>query len=212
MGQTTGPLHGKRLILFYFILSLNSQAKKAVTDYPAACFVDELLAAYPDAKVILTVRDNVEVWHKSVTDTLWAGRWAFGIPKSVYQAFIQLFIPKPLGITILQCIYRYTYLNNHPEDGRQAYLDRNAHVRAVAPKNMFLEFNVKQGWGPLCDFLQVPVPDTPFPRVNDTGNFHECMNNAKRKVVLKLLYSAGMAAVAVGAIGAALWFAGKAVV
>jgi hypothetical protein len=31
---------------------------------------------------------------------------------------------------------------------------------------------VKQGWGPLCAFLGKPIPETPFPNVNDTAEFH----------------------------------------
>jgi Sulfotransferase domain len=169
--------------------------------------VDELMAAYPDAKIILSVRDNVDVWHKSVTDTLWASQWAFGMPKTTYQAFMQLFIPKPAGIKVPQCIYKYTYLNNHPEKGREAYLRHNAHVRAVAPKDKFLEFNVKQGWGPLCEFLEVPVPKIPFPRVNDTATFLSFIEDMRKEAALQLLRSIGTMVASFAVLGAALWFA-----
>jgi hypothetical protein len=53
------------------------------------------------------------------------------------------------------------------------FQDHNAAVRAEIAPDRLLEFEVAQGWGPLCDFLDVPVPSSPFPRVNDTAAFHE---------------------------------------
>lgn len=56
----------------------------AVSDHPCLTFCDELLETYPDAKVILTVRDNVDVWHESVMATIWP--------------FVQLLILKDVSI------------------------------------------------------------------------------------------------------------------
>ena len=74
-------------------------------------------------------------------------------------------------------MYMYTYLNNHPEEGRQEYLKHNADVRAVNPKDKFPEFNFKHGWGPLCEFLKVPVFETPLPRANDATTFLGFVDN-----------------------------------
>lgn len=178
-----------------------------MTDYPAADFVDELIAAYPDAKVILTVRDNVEVWHKSVMDTIWQSRFAFGVSQTYFQAFMQWMMPKPPGVQVLQKLYQYTFLDNHPKLGRQAYLDHNAHVRALAPKGKFLEFNVKQGWGPLCEFLEVPIPDTPFPRVNETKDFREFVSAQQKYAAFTLLSSTATIATSAGAVGLIAWYA-----
>ena len=43
------------------------------------------------------------------------------------------------------------------------------HVKTIVPSNRLLVFEVKEGWKPLCDFLQLPYPDLPFPRVNDSA-------------------------------------------
>ena len=40
-------------------------------------------------------------------------------------------------------------------------------VKRTVPANKLLIFNVKEGWEPLCQFLGIPVPNTPFPHVND---------------------------------------------
>ena len=42
-------------------------------------------------------------------------------------------------------------------------------VRALVPPKQLLVFEVKEGWAPLCEFLQLPVPDIPFPNINDAG-------------------------------------------
>ncbi|MFC6929357.1 sulfotransferase family protein [Actinomadura yumaensis] len=47
----------------------------------------------------------------------------------------------------------------------------NAEVRAAIPAERLLVFDVREGWAPLCAFLDVPVPDEPFPRVNDRAEF-----------------------------------------
>jgi len=41
-------------------------------------------------------------------------------------------------------------------------------VVSTVPAERLLVWQVKQGWGPLCQFLGVPVPEEPFPNVNDT--------------------------------------------
>ncbi|KAJ4348110.1 uncharacterized protein N0V89_009482 [Didymosphaeria variabile] len=42
----------------------------AVTDAAANCFSAELIAAYPDAKVILNTRQDIDAWHASVMSNI----------------------------------------------------------------------------------------------------------------------------------------------
>jgi hypothetical protein len=51
------------------------------------------------------------------------------------------------------------------------YQAHNARVREVIPAERLLVYQVAEGWGPLCGFLGVPVPDTPMPKVNTTEEF-----------------------------------------
>ena len=39
------------------------------------------------------------------------------------------------------------------------------------PADQLLVYEVKQGWEPLCEFLEVPVPDDPMPHLNDATSF-----------------------------------------
>lgn len=61
------------------------------------------------------------------------------------------------------------------EKARQAYRDHYALVRRVTPKSRLLEYQLGDGWGPLCEFLGKPVPDVPFPRVNDSEALQELL-------------------------------------
>jgi hypothetical protein len=47
----------------------------------------------------------------------------------------------------------------------------NAAVRAAIPAERLLEFDARQGWAPLCAFLGVPVPETPYPKSNSSEEF-----------------------------------------
>ncbi len=57
-----------------------------------------------------------------------------------------------------------------------AFVAHNDAVRAMIPAGQLLEFEVKQGWGPLCEFLEVPVPEEPFPRTNHREEFWDRVN------------------------------------
>jgi hypothetical protein len=52
-----------------------------------------------------------------------------------------------------------------------AYRRRTEEVRVAIPAERLLVFDVAEGWEPLCRFLDVPVPDAPFPRMNSTEQF-----------------------------------------
>lgn len=54
--------------------------------------------------------------------------------------------------------------------GPDMYGKHNQQVRDLVPKDQLLEYNVKQGWGPLCRFLEMDVPDKPFPKLNEGGS------------------------------------------
>ena len=51
------------------------------------------------------------------------------------------------------------------------YERHNASVRSSVPPNRFVEWTVVDGWAPICDRLELPVPDQPFPWTNTTGEF-----------------------------------------
>ena len=136
---------------------------QATVDFPASVCYQELLAAFPEAKVIHTVRDP-ERWYDSTYETIYQA-------SSIFPRWLQKMV-KPLGrlIEMQQRLIWQTMLEGSFENRDRAikiFQQRTEEVKQVVPADRLLIFNVKEGWGPLCHFLDVPVPDTPFPHVND---------------------------------------------
>ncbi|MFI5892873.1 sulfotransferase family protein [Actinoplanes sp. NPDC051513] len=128
---------------------------RSTVDWPGAFFWRSLTARFPSASVVLTVRDPNE-WYESAYNTIYPVAYSgprFEMAfKTVWEGtFDGRFADRPAAIKVFQ--------------------DHNASVRAEVAPDRLLEFSVTQGWGPLCDFLGVPVPATPFPRLNDTAAF-----------------------------------------
>lgn len=152
---------------------------QATVDWPACNFTKELMAKYPDAKVLLTVRDP-EKWYESCLNTI------YGIyRKPTMKLTIQL-IPR---------IRRFLAMNERMiwqgnfggrfEDRHHAITVFNQHneeIKGYVPAEKLLVFDVKQGWEPLCKFLEVPIPDTPFPHLNDTKTFQRMFGIANLAV------------------------------
>ena len=141
----------------------------ATVDWPAARWWREIAAHFPDAKVLLSVRDS-EAWYKSVTDT-------------IYQPMKS---PAPDGVPELvrlqsemarKAILDETFDNRFEDKAHaiEVFRKHNQAVRDAIDPARLLVFDVREGWGPLCHFLEVPIPDEPFPRLNDTATFQAMM-------------------------------------
>jgi len=150
----------------------------ASVDYPGAFFHEELLAAFPDAKVLLSVRDG-RAWARSMRDTIWGvlhDNASLAHHLAVAQGFID---PGMRAYTELMTdmIGRAGLFGPMPErydeDALIAGMERhNAAVRARVPAGQLLEWSPEDGWEPLCAFLEVPPPAAPLPRVNDSASFN----------------------------------------
>lgn len=135
---------------------------QATVDWPACNYYRELMAKYPDAKVLLSVRPSAEKWFASTQATIFADR-----PPGVRPDFIPRIIGDKVGP------------DWHDKDKVIAAYERhNDEVRAYVPKNKLLEFRPNDGWEPLCAWLGVPVPAAPYPSVNSTEEFQSRWRNA----------------------------------
>lgn len=129
---------------------------RSTVDWPACNYWRELMARYPDAKVILSLRDP-ESWWRSTQSTIFSDHVQDGAPPSIRRILKDV-----VGEDL------------HDRDACVAAFERhNASVRAGVPAEKLLVFDAKQGWAPLCAFLGVPVPDAPFPSVNTTDEFRK---------------------------------------
>jgi hypothetical protein len=128
----------------------------ATVDYPGCSFWHELTAEYPAAKVVLTMRDP-DAWFESTQATIFSPqmRSRMDTMPPVLQEFFERTVRQEFGEQIHDRDFMTAAFNRH-----------NAEVQRTIPAERLLVFEVAQGWQPLCDFLGVPVPDKPFPRVN----------------------------------------------
>lgn len=150
----------------------------STVDYPAAFFYRELLATYPDAKVVLSVREG-HAWARSMHDTIWAVQYDEGsiayhlaAARSCIDPEMRTYIDLMMSMLNMAGLFgprpaRFS------EDALVAGMERHqAAVRALVPAHQLLEWSPADGWGPLCGFLERPVPAVPLPRVNDSATFN----------------------------------------
>lgn len=131
----------------------------AQVDWPGASFWPELSAAYPDALVILSVRDP-DVWYTSASNTIFQ---AFDVmPEELSPWFMS--VAAMMG-------ERFSAELGDRDAMIAAYQRHNDAVRAAIPAERLLEWSPEQGWEPICERLGVPVPDEPFPVTNQTAEF-----------------------------------------
>ncbi|MDZ4827720.1 MAG: sulfotransferase [Actinomycetota bacterium] len=136
---------------------------RATVDWPGATYWRELTAAYPDAKVILSERDPQQ-WYESYEATISVGVRGQGlVDNPEWHEMVQL------GI-----VQRDFEGNADDRDHLVALFERhNAEVRATVPPERLLVFEARDGWGPLCAFLGVPVPEGDYPHANDRSQWHK---------------------------------------
>ena len=137
---------------------------QSTTDWPPCSFYKELMDVYPEAKVVLTVRDP-ECWYESAFNTI------YQVPSSLLMRLLKPIFPRlrTMYHMIQELIWDGTFDGRFDDKAHtiDVFNRHNAEVQATVPPERLLVFEVKQGWGPLCEFLDVDVPDTPFPRLND---------------------------------------------
>jgi hypothetical protein len=147
----------------------------STVDWPGGYFYKELADFYPEAKVLLSVREP-EAWERSMRETVWAVRngeslirllssaWAYVNPQ--WRAFVHM-------IDRLLWQGEGTFAGGHAEP--QQLIERmerhNAEVKRSIPPSRLLVWDVSEGWEPLCEFLELPVPEGPLPHVNDRAEF-----------------------------------------
>jgi len=151
---------------------------RATVDLPGCVFYRELLEKYPEAKVILTVRDP-ERWYDSARQTIYFARNAFPRWAAVLKPRMRVF--QRMIDRLWDGMFRGRF-----EDRAfaiDAFNRHNEQVRRDVPADRLLVYEISQGWGPLCAFLGVPVPEgKPFPHLNDAAEFRARIERGARIV------------------------------
>ncbi len=137
----------------------------SAVDWPSAHFWRELVRDFPLAKVILTVREP-DAWYDSIVNTIFK---ALDQPLPQHDD-----AARDQRVMARDIIVERTF-DDRPLDKAHVltrYAQHNAEVQRSVPAGRLLTYDVSKGWEPLCRFLGVPVPATPFPTANRRDEFH----------------------------------------
>jgi hypothetical protein len=145
----------------------------SAVDWPAARYWRELADHFPDARVILSLRDP-ESWYKSVTETIYQGLKMPITDRVPPTRRKQMEMARKM---VLEDTFGGRF-----EDKAHAievYNRHNQEVQRAIPAQRLLVFEAKQGWEPLCRFLGAQIPDEPFPHLNDTATIQAMMKQMR---------------------------------
>jgi hypothetical protein len=178
-----------------------------VMDAPPCMFAEELLDFYPHAKVVLNRRDDLDAWHRSMVDavntllnswTLWGLSW--------FDARLFWWFWTPTLCFQMLARGRFEQIG---KQWAQDYYD-GLEQKLKAEGRDYLNWDVKDGWDPLCTFLDHQVPREPFPWSNKSGKeFEQNMMGAIERMVKRAMLKAGLCFLALGTAAAALWWANR---
>jgi hypothetical protein len=135
----------------------------ATVDFPAGAFWRELSLLFPEALVILTVRESAEAWWQSANATIFEKNRqpvSPGDPLAISSGMIAEMMSS-----------RFTPDWNNRDSAMAAYERHNDAVRQGVPPGRLLEWKPDNGWEPLCAALGLPVPSTAFPHKNSAREF-----------------------------------------
>ncbi len=149
--------------------------QRSTVDWPGGYFYRELMDVYPDAKVLLSVRDG-QAWERSFRDTIWTMCHGESAMPLLSRARADI---DPRWRRYLDLVDRMfwgpqgTFAAGHaePEQLIEQMERHNEQVKQAVPSERLLVWNVSEGWEPLCEFLELDVPDGPLPHANDRDSF-----------------------------------------
>jgi hypothetical protein len=155
------------------------EGKESIVDWPASYHWRELIDVYPDAKVLLSVR-SPESWVASMKNTINQIYFGPNLMYHVAQARCQI---DPVYASWIDLMYDMMWRERGAMAGTDGDADKmaakmeewNQSVIDTVPAERLLVWNPKDGWEPLCEFLEVPVPSDPLPNVNDAENFQKVL-------------------------------------
>ncbi len=145
-------------------------------DWPGGYFYRELLDVYPEAKVLLSVREG-QSWEPSFRETIWT--MSFGESPMPLLSRARAGVD-PRWRRYLELVDRMFWgeqgtfaAGNSPAQLIEQMVAHNEQVKRTVPPERLLVWEVTDGWEPLCEFLEVDVPDQPLPHANDRETFLE---------------------------------------
>jgi Sulfotransferase domain len=146
----------------------------STVDWPGGYFYRELADAYPEAKVLLSVRD-AQAWERSYRDTIWTMCHGRSLMRLLSEARQEI---DPRWRRYLELVDRMLWSGqapfaggHSPQELMEGMVLHNEQVQRTIEPERLLVWSVSDGWEPLCEFLEVDVPAQPLPHENDRETF-----------------------------------------
>jgi hypothetical protein len=161
---------------------------RAAVDWPSARYYRELMDHYPQAKVLLSVRDS-EDWVRSMRQTVWGVFHGETVLHHLCEARAAL---DPLWHRFMSLMRHMTWNEQTGALSGETFSDAglagvmhrwNENVKRAVPADRLLVWDPSEGWGPLCEFLGKDLPAEELPRLNNTQSFREGMITGALAVV-----------------------------
>jgi Sulfotransferase domain len=148
---------------------------EASVDWPGGFFWRQLIDTYPEAKVLLSVRDP-EAWEQSFRETVWSMGHGGSLVHLLSSARATVDRRWQRYVELVERMFwsaEGTFAAGHetPAELIEAFERHNEEVKRAVPAEHLLVWEAAEGWEPLCAFLGVDVPSEPFPRANDRETF-----------------------------------------
>ncbi|GAA2856456.1 sulfotransferase family protein [Nonomuraea rubra] len=165
---------------------------RSALDWPASAYWRELAGHYPEAKVVLTVRDPAR-WYDSVSATIFRSALEQRARPPLRRRVIRWMVARRApDFALYPRMARATFIDpvfGGRLDDRDHVIEvferHVAEVRAAIPAGRLLVFEPGDGWEPLCAFLGVAVPDVPYPQVNERAAFRRKRPRRLARLILR---------------------------
>ena len=169
---------------------------ESTVDWPGSFFYRELADAYPDAKVVLSIREP-EAWERSMLDTIWGLFHGHSVMAHISKAREVVDPDWRAYMQLMQRMWSAQGVFSGPElqPGQLAgaITRYQEQVQRNIPEDRLLVWSVAEGWEPLCRFLDVEVPDAEFPRLNDSKMFVDRIIDGSLMVLQRWRAAVGVA-------------------
>ncbi|HUA10532.1 MAG TPA: sulfotransferase [Solirubrobacteraceae bacterium] len=148
---------------------------QSTVDWPGGYFTEALADRYPEAKVVLSVRDK-QRWAESMHETVWAVRNGDSLTRLLSDARARIDPQWSAFLGMIDALlWRGAGTFADARESMDALIEtayaHEASVRAAIPAERLLVWDVREGWEPLCAFLELPVPEVELPHINDRAEF-----------------------------------------
>lgn len=180
----------------------------AVTEMGSA-FAEQLIAAYPEAKVVICRRD-FDKWWPSFRNGIVLHMNSMKLRIAINLAsFLMGRRGGHAMVKMTQGFFGSYSVDEFDANAKAVYDDYFKRIDELVPAERKLVYNLGEGWEPLCEFLDKPIPSVDFPRINEA----EALKKQQQQAVDRVLRESWRAAkpwvvgfIGVGVAMGCLWY------